>query len=313
MDLSKLPFAILTEDAGVDDTHVWSMIPTTVFPSSNIFALDCTPNRRYPPRPRIPKPNIFTGIAKLDATLFSLFRKEKKSPKLVLFYGYHIDLPGPIRSTMYNLLLDDADKYNVSIVVFTDNVERHRIMLRTDFTLVIQPNPQRVHHCSRCRQPRDKQYVIKYWASDEVAFDECCDKCRNLTNDEVPGGVRFENCSCHHSKTLNIACLVCRKTFGCNYPNNDLFCIMTRETLDITKHFTCNHDHHAEVHNAYCSKRCQEVGKRRGFHAKTCYVCDKENATVCGQCEAIYYCGVECQQSDWERHKESCNVYILDP
>lgn len=42
----------------------------------------------------------------------------------------------------------------------------------------------------------------------------------------------------------------------------------------------------------------------------TCHFCDKTDADKkllkCGRCQAITYCGLECQKSDWTRHRKNC-------
>ena len=40
---------------------------------------------------------------------------------------------------------------------------------------------------------------------------------------------------------------------------------------------------------------------------KTCDLCGEPgNLKKCGRCEMVYYCGRECQVTDWNRHKKSC-------
>ena len=42
----------------------------------------------------------------------------------------------------------------------------------------------------------------------------------------------------------------------------------------------------------------------------TCHFCDKTDADKkllkCGRCQAITYCGLDCQRSDWTRHRKNC-------
>ena len=42
-----------------------------------------------------------------------------------------------------------------------------------------------------------------------------------------------------------------------------------------------------------------------------CLVCHNPEARRrCGQCGVPHYCGVECGQKDWPRHKKECKVFI---
>ena len=41
--------------------------------------------------------------------------------------------------------------------------------------------------------------------------------------------------------------------------------------------------------------------------SKTCAYCSKPDALkICGRCRNQPYCSLECQRSDWRRHKASC-------
>lgn len=41
--------------------------------------------------------------------------------------------------------------------------------------------------------------------------------------------------------------------------------------------------------------------------AKECAYCGKQNCTDrCGKCQKVYYCSVECQKNDWQKHKQVC-------
>mmetsp|Transcript_28990 Transcript_28990/g.27773 ORF Transcript_28990/g.27773 Transcript_28990/m.27773 type:complete len:262 (-) Transcript_28990:97-882(-) len=42
------------------------------------------------------------------------------------------------------------------------------------------------------------------------------------------------------------------------------------------------------------------------FH---CNVCNVVSKTRCGGCSAVFYCGRECQKSDWKAHKSDCKMF----
>lgn len=47
-----------------------------------------------------------------------------------------------------------------------------------------------------------------------------------------------------------------------------------------------------------------------------CFVCFAPARFRCGRCRAAWYCGPECQQRDWQKHKEACGraaVRVLKP
>lgn len=45
-------------------------------------------------------------------------------------------------------------------------------------------------------------------------------------------------------------------------------------------------------------------------HSQACAACDKSGAVVklrsCTRCKKVWYCGKDCQASDWRRHKKDC-------
>ena len=45
----------------------------------------------------------------------------------------------------------------------------------------------------------------------------------------------------------------------------------------------------------------------------SCETCSKQDVTLpCNRCRDVYYCNVECQCTDWERHKKQCYKFKLD-
>jgi len=48
-------------------------------------------------------------------------------------------------------------------------------------------------------------------------------------------------------------------------------------------------------------------GRERPQSLTSCQVCGRsENTKKCGRCRSVYYCGENCQKTDWRRHKSSC-------
>ena len=39
---------------------------------------------------------------------------------------------------------------------------------------------------------------------------------------------------------------------------------------------------------------------------KVCFVCLQPSRLKCSRCDAIQYCGKECQKKDWKIHKHNC-------
>ena len=41
---------------------------------------------------------------------------------------------------------------------------------------------------------------------------------------------------------------------------------------------------------------------------QTCATCQKQGTDLkrCGACKAVYYCSVDCQSKDWQKHKLTC-------
>ncbi len=74
----------------------------------------------------------------------------------------------------------------------------------------------------------------------------------------------------------------------------------------------------------YCSPKCEQMnlknhrpvclemqsGLRALAYGKTiCKVCNVASAKkICTRCEAITYCGEECQEKDWNKHKPLCDM-----
>jgi len=46
-------------------------------------------------------------------------------------------------------------------------------------------------------------------------------------------------------------------------------------------------------------------------HKKSCAKCGKSTGSLhaCSQCRLVWYCGRECQRSDWSKHKLSCKLH----
>lgn len=42
-----------------------------------------------------------------------------------------------------------------------------------------------------------------------------------------------------------------------------------------------------------------------------CHVCSAEDASPCGGCGNVSYCGRACQRTDWKRHKAVCKCYKI--
>jgi MYND finger len=43
--------------------------------------------------------------------------------------------------------------------------------------------------------------------------------------------------------------------------------------------------------------------------ARACRVCGKDGSLKkCGRCESVFYCSIECQRQDWNRHKTECRA-----
>ena len=48
--------------------------------------------------------------------------------------------------------------------------------------------------------------------------------------------------------------------------------------------------------------------------SKTCSACGKPDALkICGRCRNQPYCSLECQRSDWRRHKANCAPLVPPP
>lgn len=43
------------------------------------------------------------------------------------------------------------------------------------------------------------------------------------------------------------------------------------------------------------------------IEAPTCASCREDASQRCSRCQKVWYCGRECQVSDWKKHKTSCN------
>jgi ribosomal protein S18 acetylase RimI-like enzyme len=39
-----------------------------------------------------------------------------------------------------------------------------------------------------------------------------------------------------------------------------------------------------------------------------CWVCGSKAEQLCGGCEAAVYCGEKCQNADWKKHQEKCEI-----
>jgi|SRR5579862_4390739 len=39
---------------------------------------------------------------------------------------------------------------------------------------------------------------------------------------------------------------------------------------------------------------------------RKCKICSKYGKMTCSRCKSVYYCGKECQRSDWLNHKPNC-------
>lgn len=48
-------------------------------------------------------------------------------------------------------------------------------------------------------------------------------------------------------------------------------------------------------------------GKLNAYHQRACCLCSKKGPwQACGGCKKVYYCGQDCQRSDWSKHKPTC-------
>ncbi len=55
--------------------------------------------------------------------------------------------------------------------------------------------------------------------------------------------------------------------------------------------------------------REKEEEENNGEEEKATYVCTTYNAEAtmaCSRCKTVYYCGVECQRSNWGAHRSNC-------
>ena len=51
----------------------------------------------------------------------------------------------------------------------------------------------------------------------------------------------------------------------------------------------------------------EETAHKYGMDKRKCDKCKKVKAkSCCSKCKSAYYCGVECQRSDWKEHKVVC-------
>lgn len=304
----ELPIKILLEDNPKCTPYAMlhDLFPHYIIPP-NCYAFNCDPARTCASRQEFRKRHIFTNVSPLEARIAKLRSGGKDGDIFLFFFGYHCDVPVDIRKFLFGLLTTVQPEDNISIIVSTNNVEKHdHAFYRLFAHHLLTLSPERKHYCSRCRQPRTAVYATHSWyeMNKQVAYEERCDTCKHLRNKDLPdGGLRHEYCDCRHAEDIAISCITCRAKVA-DYviwdetaPNeNAMVTHKTKDDFDVTDQYV------------YCSLECRQIGRSGKHHPHTCWVCQKPGK-ACGNCEQIHYCSIECQKSDWDRHKVGCRLY----
>jgi hypothetical protein len=69
---------------------------------------------------------------------------------------------------------------------------------------------------------------------------------------------------------------------------------------------------HRDQHQPECVRKQRDREERREKKAKRvkCDTCEKKfpytKMKKCSRCRKAHYCSIECQKSDWERHRVTC-------
>ena len=307
------PFSLLTDDGyasgGDPGAHLFTKYP--IFNTKHSIAVNCSTDagRMCPSSCPIPRGNICNSAIRFERLFTKLVNRSQH--QLIIFYGYSIDAPLIFRQIVQEILNVDSPKDMTSIVVITDNIERHSLDFNIQFDESIGTTKE--HYCPRCRQIRSPMlYVVNLRDPTKgTSFsDERCEACKNLRWKDLPaGGFKLEDSDELLTRDIPVYCTACDIYMADYFSGVDRF--LNENAIERYS----GDDGAIYEQYVYCSKKCRKRGKKHNLQPTACSYCAKSGSNessrtkACGGCEKIYYCSVRCQRADWGIHKKECHPY----
>ena len=207
------PFSLLTDDGyasgGDPGAHFLPSIPSLIpnIPSQSIarrMSVECAPRRV----PFLATTYVTVQSVLNDSLQSSLIVRSISSSSFTDTRSMHHSSFGRSFKKILNV---DSPKDMTSIVVITDNIERHSLDFNIQFDESIGTTKE--HYCPRCRQIRSPMlYVVNLRDPTKgTSFsDERCEACKNLRWKDLPaGGFKLEDSDELLTRDIPVYCTAC--------------------------------------------------------------------------------------------------------